>query len=85
MPFKTKRQKLSAAHRRYTIAENILVNYKSDQGESSTKKSDVLDGQPQKGVKLIEENYSYVKLDLLKTTTIAGAIIATQLLLLIKI
>lgn len=85
MPFKTRKQKLSAVQRRYTLAQNILVNYKSEQRDSDSHQ----DGESEKkspiNVKVIEENYGYVKLDLLKTVILAGAIIAVQLLLLLKV
>lgn len=85
MPFKTRRQKLSAAQRRYTIAENILVNYKSGPRDTDFQKGDANQKQPQTKTKLIEENYNYVKLDLFKTLIFAGTIIAVQLILLLRI
>ena len=85
MPFKTKRRKLSAAQRRYTIAKNILVNYKSGQRDTDSQRGDFFEKQPQSKRKLIEENYGYVKSDLFKTLIFAGAIIAIQLFLLLKI
>lgn len=85
MPFKTRRQKLSAAQRRYTIAETILVNYKSGPRDTDFQKGDSFEKQPQTERKLIEENYGYVKSDLFKTLIFAGAIIAVQLFLLLKI
>lgn len=85
MPFKTRKQKLSAVQRRYTLAQNILVNYKPGQKDSNIQQG----GEPEKksliNVKAIEKNYAYVKLDLLKTVILAGAIIAVQLLLLLKV
>jgi len=85
MPFKTRKQKLSAVQRRYTLAQNISVNYKSGQSESDSHKDGGLETKSQINVKAIEKNYAYVKLDLLKTVVLAGAIIAVQLFLLLKI
>ena len=85
MPFKTRKQKLSAVQRRYTLAQNILVNYKSSQRDNDIQKGSELGTKSPKNVKVIEENYGYVKLDLLKTVILAGAIIAVPLLLLLKI
>ena len=85
MPFKTRKQKLSAVQRRYTLAQNILVNYKSVQRENDFHKGDGLEKKSPINVKVIEEDYGYVKLDLFKTVILAGAIIAIPLLLLLKI
>lgn len=85
MPFKTRKQKLSAVQRRYTLAQNILVNYKSGQKDSNIQQGGESEKKSPINVKAIEENYGYVKLDLLKTTILASAIIAVQLLLLLKI
>jgi len=85
MPFKTRKQKLSAVQRRYTLAQNILVNYKSSQRDSDFHKDGELEKKSPINVKVIEENYGYVRLDLLKTVIFAGAIIAVQLILLLKI
>lgn len=85
MPFKTRKQKLSAVQRRYTLAQNILVNYKSNPRDSDIQKGGGLEKKSPINVKAIEENYGYVKLDLLKTVILAGTIIAVQLLLLLKV
>ena len=85
MPFKTRKQKLSAVQRRYTLAQNILVNYKSGQKDSDIQKDGELVKKSPINTKVIEENYGYVKLDLFKTVILAGTIIAIQLLLLLKI
>ena len=85
MPFKIRKQKLSAVQRRYTLAQNILVNYKSNPKDSDIQKGGALVEKSPINIKVIEENYGYVKLDLLKTVILAGAIIAVQLLLLLKI
>ena len=85
MPFKTRRQKLSAVQRRYTLAQNILVNYKSNPKDSDSQNGVAFEKRHQEKTKLIEENYGYVKLDLLKTVILAGVIIAVQFLLLLKI
>ena len=85
MPFKTRKQKLSAVQRRYTLAQNILVNYKSGLRNSDIQKDGELVKKSPINTRVIEENYGYVKLDLLKTVILAGAIIAVQLLLLLKI
>ena len=85
MPFKTRKQKLSAVQRRYTLAQNILVNYKSNLKNSDFQKDGELENKLPINVKVIEENYGYVRLDLLKTVIFAGAIIAVQLILLLKI
>ena len=85
MPFKTRKQKLSAVQRRYTLAQNILVNYKSGQKDSDIQKDGELVKKSPINTKVIEENYGYVKLDLFKTVILASAIIAIQLLLLLKI
>ena len=85
MPFKTRKQKLSAVQRRYTLAQDILVNYKSNQKNNDIQKGSELETKSPVNVKVIEENYGYVKLDLLKTAVLAGAIIAVQLFLLLKI
>ena len=85
MPFKTRKQKLSAVQRRYTLAQNILVNYKSNLKNSDFHKDGELENKLPINVKVIEENYGYVRLDLLKTVIFAGAIIAVQLILLLKI
>ena len=85
MPFKTRKQKLSAVQRRYTLAQNILVNYKSNSKDNDSQKGSELVRKSPINVRVIEENYGYVKLDLLKTVILAGAIIVVQLLLLLKI
>ena len=85
MPFKTRKQKLSAVQRRYTLAQNILVNYKSNSKDNDSQKGSELVRKSPINVRVIEENYGYVKLDLLKTVILAGAIIAVQLLLLLKV
>ena len=85
MPFKTRKQKLSAVQRRYTLAQNILVNYKSNPKNSDIQKGNGIETKSPVNVKVIEENYGYGKLDLFKTVILAGAIIAIQLLLLLKI
>ena len=85
MPFKTRKQKLSAVQRRYTLAQNILVNYRSNPRDSVSHKGGELEKKSPINVKVIEENYGYVKLDLLKTVILAGAIIAVQLFLMLKI
>jgi len=85
MPFKTRKQKLSAVQRRYTLAQNILVNYKSNPKDSDSQKGGELGKKSQINIKMIEENYGYVKLDLFKTVILAGAIIAIQLLLLLRV
>src|SRR3990167_6492460 len=85
MPFKTRKQKLSAVQRRYTMAENILVNYKSNPRDSVSHKDGELEKKSPISIKVIEENYGYVKLDLLKTLILAGIIIAIQFFLLLKI
>ena len=85
MPFKTRKQKLSAVQRRYTLAQNILVNYKSNSKDGNIQKDGELEKKLSINVKVIEENYGYVKLDLVKTVILAGAIITVQLLLLLKI
>ena len=85
MPFKTRKQKLSAVQRRYTLAQNILVNYKSNLRDSNSQNGAAFEKQQLQKTKLIEENYGYVKLDLLKTVVLAGAIIAIQFFLLLKI
>ena len=85
MPFKTRRQKLSAVQRRYTLAQNILVNYKSGLRNSDIQKDGELVKKSPINTKVIEENYGYVKLDLFKTVILAGAIIAIQLLLLLRV
>ena len=84
MPFKTRKQKLSAVQRRYTLAQNILVNYKSGLRNSDIQKDGELVKKSPINTRVIEENYGYVKSDLLKTVILAGAIIAVQLLLLLR-
>ena len=64
MPFKTRKQKLSAVQRRYTIAKNVLVNYKSDHSANDPQMGAAFEKRQQEKTKLIEENYSYVRLDL---------------------
>ena len=85
MPFKTRKQKLSAVQRRYTLAQNILVNYKSNPSDSDSHKGSELEKKSPINAKVIEENYAYVKLDLFKTIIFAGIIIAIQFFLLLKI
>jgi len=85
MPFKTRKQKLSAVQRRYTLAQNILVNYKSNPSDSDSHKGGELGKKSPINAKVIEENYAYVKLDLFKTIIFAGIIIAIQFFLLLKI
>ena len=85
MPFKTRKQKLSAVQRRYTLAQNILVNYRSNPRDSVSHKDGELEKKSPISIKVIEENYGYVKLDLLKTLILAGIIIAIQFFLLLKI
>ena len=85
MPFKTRKQKLSAVQRRYTLAQNILVNYKSNPRDSNSQNGAAFEKQQLQKTKLIEENYTYVKLDLFKTIIFAGIIIAIQFFLLLKI
>ena len=84
MPFKTKRQKLSAAQHRYRFLNKASLNYsdssqkpediKQDQsGESQEKRSEIK--------RTIDSNYLYVGNDLLKILILAGLIASFQAVL----
>lgn len=88
MPFKTKRQKLKAAARRYTFSESKPVEYKTGSQVSTISQSLVKNPEtkeqhlptlPSQG--RIEENVSQVKIDLLRITALAFLICISQLLI----
>lgn len=91
MPFKTKRQKLAAAARRYTLSESLPINYNSQknaadlnklpQKDVENNKSDNLSNKQSTGA--IEANYKYVKVDLIKIAVIASLIVTSQIIILI--
>lgn len=86
MPFKTKRQKLKAAERRYTVSDTIPVDYQNlevsaiDHGPqekiASIKTQDL---KSKSATNSIEPDYNYVKMDLLKIIILAGIISIFQL------
>ena len=85
MPFKTRRQKLSAAQRRYTLSENIFVDYQTSQKNTGSEETRNIKRQATTQSKLIEEDYGYIKTDLAKTLIFAGTIVAVQFIILLNI
>jgi len=91
MPFKTKRQKLAAAARRYTLSAPLPINYSSEKNAAELNKPpqrDVGNNKPdnlsnKQSTGAIEENYKYVKVDLIKIAVIASLIITSQIIILI--
>lgn len=85
MPFKTRRQKISAAHRRFILtAEEKVVYQKKETLEVKKSQGGVSETPdvPEKvkgEVQRIEDSYRYVLLDLVKTAAFAGIILAAQL------
>ncbi|OGD89376.1 hypothetical protein A3I53_04470 [Candidatus Curtissbacteria bacterium RIFCSPLOWO2_02_FULL_40_13b] len=87
MPFKTKRQKLKAAERRYTIPQPLPIDYQSlavsttnHEPQEKITISKALDFTSKQATS-IEPNYNYVKMDLLKITILAGFISIFQILI----
>ena len=80
MPFKTKRQKLAAAQRRFTFSQSGSVIYKAD---DTFNPSDSAEQSSAKGVQKAHvaqvENLVYIKRDLLRILAIASFIIIAQL------
>lgn len=74
MPFKTKKRKVSASERRFTILQNGAFTYGT---ETAPKKS--REFSPVKSEKKSIENYNYVLRDLSKIAVSAGVIIAIQI------
>ncbi|MBI2594073.1 hypothetical protein HYW39_00025 [Candidatus Curtissbacteria bacterium] len=75
MPFKTKRQKIKAAQRRFTFLEGGLINYhKTSQKVEgiTTKKEAAVSGA-------IEANYQYVKNDLVRIILFAALVVIGQI------
>lgn len=84
MPFKTKRQKLSAAERRFTFSENGAVVYKSSSKQAVAEKDNQSFHKSKKSTTSSEaliEDLGYVGPDLLKIGAFAFLIIALQFLL----
>lgn len=83
MPFKTRRQKETAAARRFTFADSGSVQYSaSDKSavETKTKPERVVQQEPKRTTGGIE-NLDYVRRDLLKILFAASLIIGAQILL----
>ncbi len=82
MPFKTKRQKISAFKRHFTYIEQLTVGYsgtaektvKTQEAASSFVKTSQKKGQ-------IEGSYEYIASDLIKILILAFGIIVSQVLL----
>ena len=88
MPFKTKRQKLKAVVRRYTISQPLPVDYQSpvvsaiNHGQQEKIAGNIAqDLTGKQAIGSIEPNYNYVKMDLLKIAILAGIISIFQILI----
>lgn len=89
MPFKTKRQKLAAAARRFTFSDSGLVSY--SQKSSAYQVAEEVKVQPEKlreeklaAVKTSGgeiENLSYVRADLVKILILASLVVGAQIAL----
>lgn len=77
MPFKTRRQKLAAAQRRYTFIQSNPISYRNDTQPNLSEKTDV--NKTKTDRERIEIDYGYVKKDLLKILLFAGAICLIQI------
>ncbi|MBI3283154.1 hypothetical protein HYZ70_03720 [Candidatus Curtissbacteria bacterium] len=82
MPFKTRRQKLAAAARRFTFSQSGLVSYEVSSGKKEEPKTahEEQPGSFRSPAREIE-NLSYVRTDFLRILLLATLIIAAQILL----
>lgn len=81
MPFKTRRQKQSAAQRRFSYSDSGAVIYSTDI-EKTNKSEAKVETKPNKNPTVDTiENLSYVGRDLLRIVSVAFLIIAAQLIL----
>ena len=82
MPFKTRRAKISAASRRFTIVKGQVFDYLGKEAKTGTEKILHVSNIKQGGIRTIEENYGYVKGDLVKIILLTSLIISAQIALL---
>jgi hypothetical protein len=76
MPFKTRKRKMNAQERRFSVSADGTFSYGA---VNEDKKVEIR--KPEKRTLSIENSYEYVKKDLLSIGIIAGSIIALQLIL----
>ena len=82
MPFRTKREKIAAAARRFTFIETkTSTNLAQEVTEKTTLKASPLSNQTHNLTKKIEGDYSYVRGDLLKIMVLTAVIITVQVAL----
>lgn len=85
MPFKTKRQKLAAAQRRFSYSDSGSVTYDEQRisGSSRVESRPTSENKPvQAKTKVLEiENLGYVRADLVKILITASIIISSQIAL----
>lgn len=92
MPFKTKRQKLAAAQRRFTFTDGGLVTYKESSSskveaksiseeQGATVKTKGLEKRELISRSLEIENLGYVRAELVKILILASIIISSQIAL----
>lgn len=81
MPFKTKRHKIRAENRRYTLLDSGTFNY-YDVTQEVKKGEKVSENINQRK---IETNYNYVRRDLLKIMLITSLVVVIQIILKISI
>ena len=82
MPFRTKREKIAAAARRFTFVETkTSANLTEEVIEKEKLKASPLPNQTHNSTKKIEGDYSYVRGDLLKIMVLTAVIIAVQVAL----
>jgi len=83
MPFKTRRAKISAASRRFTIVKGQVFDYLGKESKTESEKKLSLSNVKQRaGIRTIESNYNYVKRDLVKIILLTSLIISAQITLL---
>jgi len=82
MPFKTKKAKISAASRRYTYVKGQVFDYVGKAAKTEIQKVS-LSNIKKNGMGTIEDNYGYVKGDLVKITLLTFLIILAQITLLL--
>ena len=82
MPFKTKRQKLAAAQRRFTFSDSGLAKYQiAEEKKGQVQEAEGQTADEMKTSRVEIEDLSYVKLDLVKILLFASLIIGAQILL----
>jgi len=84
MPFKTKREKIAAAARRFTFVDTQVVDYLGKEAKvEAENKVQVAKTGSGTDRRTIESNYGYVKRDLVKIIFLTNIIIFAQIILLV--